>query len=830
MSGQGILTHHELAAAAAEFAAGLGPKRRLVLLRGGNDLPSLIAYVAVLGHGHVAMLASDDRHAERLRTAFSPDTVIDHGVVAAHLRAPRHDLHPDLALLLSTSGSTGSPKLVRLSHANLRSNAEAITDYLRLTSDDLAATTLPPHYCYGLSVLHSHLHRGAALLVTDHSVTDPAFWEQFRKHHATSFAGVPYTFDLLDRIGFSELRLPHLRQVTQAGGRLEPERVRTFAEQARQRGFDFFVMYGATEATARMAWLPPDLAIAHPDAIGLPVPGGEFEILPLPEQPDGTGELVFHGPNVMLGYAESIDDLRLGRTVTRLHTGDIGYRGEDGLFRVVGRRSRFTKLFGLRIDLDECERTLARIGITAKCADGGDRLVVATLAPGAPADQPAQIRRTAAARWGLPPTALCTLTVEEFPRLANGKTDYRSLIAAAGSIGGGQTLHDPGESDQERILRLFSTVLDVPAAPHQTFTELGGDSLCYVEVSLRLEEILGTLPTNWHRLSVEKLAATAAPAAAHVRRRSRTVDMTVPLRAVAITAIVATHGNLVTLLGGAHLLLAISGFNFARFAPSGGPTRVLRARLRSLARIVVPSVLWIGAVALLLDTYPWRVVLLANGLLGPPGWSEPAWHYWFIEALVVILLVLALVCTLPWWRRLEHRYPFGLPMTLAGLGLITRYELWEPRGGDDIHRAHMIFWLFAMGWAAARARNTRERLLVSAFALCTVPGFFEDPHREAFLLVGLLLLVWVRRVRLPAAVASVTATLASASLYIYLTHWQVYPWLEDRVPLLAVLASLAVGVSVSLLVDRLPRLAPRLVSRFNPQAAAPGPSRATTPL
>ena len=223
-------------------------------------------------------------------------------------------------------------------------------------------------------------------------MVDPAFWDDMRTHRATSLAGVPYTFELLDRVGFADMDLPHLRYLTQAGGRLAPDEVRRWAALGRERGWDLFVMYGQTEATARMAWLPPLLALDAPDTIGIPVPGGSFTVEPLPERPFAgahdpeVGELVYHGPNVMLGYAESPADLALGRTVTSLRTGDIGRQRDDGLFEVVGRRSRVAKVFGLRIDLDHVEQLLAARGVVAAAADGGDRLVLAVCAGAAAVD------------------------------------------------------------------------------------------------------------------------------------------------------------------------------------------------------------------------------------------------------------------------------------------------------------------------------------------------------------------------------------------------------------------------------------------------------------
>ncbi len=253
--------------------------------------------------------------------AYDPDVVVTGaGWSPSGAPAPRTRCTPTSRCCSPPPGSTGSPKLVRLSHENLQANATAIADYLGLRDTDVAATTLPMHYCYGLSVLHSHLAAGAAVYLTEHSVVDPCFWDAVREHRVSSFAAVPYTFDLLDRVGFAEMDLPSLRCVTQAGGRLAPERVRAYAALGRRRGWDLFVMYGQTEATARMAYLPPDLAETSPASIGVPVPGGAFALEPIPElplDPGGhdveVGELVYSGANVMLGYATEPADLALGR-------------------------------------------------------------------------------------------------------------------------------------------------------------------------------------------------------------------------------------------------------------------------------------------------------------------------------------------------------------------------------------------------------------------------------------------------------------------------------------------------------------------------------------
>ncbi len=644
---------------------------------------------------------------------------------------------------------------------------------------------------------------------------------------------MPYTFDLLDRVGFADMDLPSLRYLTQAGGRLAPERVRAYAALGRRRGWDLFVMYGQTEATARMAYLPPDLADRSPASIGVPIPGGSFALEPIPELPlepgdhgVEVGELVYSGANVMLGYATTPADLGLGRTVDTLRTGDVARRTADGLYEVIGRRSRFAKVFGLRIDLDQVERMYAERGHLVLCADAGDRLLLGTDASARPAD-PEALLAVAKDDLGLPRSAVEVLALTELPRLPNGKPDYRSLVARARArAGGGLEAHasagadgpeacgwgDPGgtEARASALRAALAEVLGRPdVSDDDTFVSLEGDSLSYVEAATRVETVLGTLPAGWHLLTVAELAGRAVD-----NRRGRTLETNVALRAIAIVMIVATHANLLVAVGGAHVLLAVAGFNFGRFHLTDAPRRDrVRHLTGSIARIVVPSVLWLGAVALTTRDIGWTNVLLLNGALGPSSWAEPQWWYWFVEALVWTLVALALLLGVPWVDRLERRWSFWLPMALVGAGLLTRYDVVELAGGDEIHRASVVFWLFALGWATVKATRTSHRVLVSVAAVATVPGFFGDPVREGVVVAGLLMLVWLRAVRVPALVVRVAAVLASASLYIYLAHWQVYPHLEDRFPLAATVLSLLAGIGFWQVTNRATPWVQRLADR-----------------
>ncbi|MET3953051.1 AMP-binding protein [Arthrobacter sp. UYEF36] len=784
------LTYRELAERVDDLVLRLGTERRLVALAAANDLESLIAYLAALAGGHPLILLPEDKPAalESLIAAYDPDVVVRSGNVLEERRpGTRHELHRDLALLLSTSGSTGSPKLVRLSQANLQSNAESISEYLAIGPDDRAATTLPMSYCYGLSVINSHLLRGAGLVLTDLSVVDPCFWELFRNRGATAFAAVPYTFELLERVGFAEMELPSLRYVTQAGGRLVPEMVQEYAGLGRRKGWDLVVMYGQTEATARMAYLPSELAATVPGAIGIPVPGGAFRIDPVPGLEHG--ELVYTGPNVMLGYAETAEDLGKGRAIDELRTGDLARQHPTGVYEVVGRRSRFVKIVGLRVDLGEVERMLADLGVLAASAGTDDGLVVAV--EGGHDTQ--LLGKVLAQGMGLPRAALQVHTVEHLPRLATGKLDYQSVLALSRPDTEPEPVHAPADGAADgpgSVRRIFADALEVSdIADGDTFVSLGGDSLSYVAASVRLEKALGHLPPDWHVTPVRDLEPRRRDAPARTLRRFfAPLETSIVLRAVGIVLIVSTHVGLFSWQGAAHVLMAVAGYNFARFQLAGERVRRVRRQLASLARVVVPSVAFIAAAYLITDNYTPANILLLNAIVGPEAVTTQ-WHFWFIEILVYLLLGMTALLAIPWVDRAERRFPLLLPLALTGAGLLTRYELVDP----GVPNTAPALWLFALGWAIARSRTAAQRCMVSVIAVLTVPGFFDNAAREGTLLAGILVLIWLPSIPVPKGLRRLTVVLASASLYAYLVHWLVYPPLAGISPALAVGASLAAG-------------------------------------
>jgi len=447
--------------AVAERAAMLRQERRGVfLLLAQNTIPSVLMYLAGLEAGHAVLPVEAELDAaflQRLLDRFAPELValpasraeaaetlarsgytrmeIGETSFSAWRRPapPPAPVHEDLALLLATSGSTGNAKLVRLSRGNILSNADAIRASLDIAPDERAITSLPPFYSYGLSVLHSHLRAGASIVVTADSVVGRGFWDAFRAFGCTSCAAIPYMFDIFSRIGFARLELPTLRTLTQAGGKLAVPLISRFHEIMTARGGRLMVMYGQTEATARITCLPADLLPAKLGSVGFALRGGRIAI----QSDDGaelprgsSGEVVYAGPNVMLGYAEERSDLARGDELGGvLRTGDLGYLDDDGCLFIVGRRKRFSKVFGLRINLDDVEGRLQGHGAVA-VLDGGDVMIVCCAAAAEAAVQ--DLVRDLAIQMKLHPSAFRLRTVAELPLLPNGKVDYQGLASAVG--------------------------------------------------------------------------------------------------------------------------------------------------------------------------------------------------------------------------------------------------------------------------------------------------------------------------------------------------------------------------------------------------------------
>ncbi|GAB2652952.1 AMP-binding protein [Kribbella swartbergensis] len=771
------------------------------------ELDLVLGYLAVLRAGHVALVAPLE-HAS-ITAAYPPDIWLrEDGTFAAAPGSqdaePRHLLHPDLALLLSTSGSTGSPKLVRLSHTNLISNADAIAAALSITPADRAITSLPLHYCFGLSVLHAQLRAGATAVLWRGSVTDPSFGIELRRNRVSLLPATPHVVDLLDVQGMLD-DLPSLRLLAQAGGALPAARVSELAERGRSAGWGLAVMYGQTEATARMAVLPPELAGRYSDAVGWPIAGSAFRLdttgveQPAGDPQDGpVGELVFTGPGVMLGYAEHPDDLALGRMHSELRTGDLARIDADGMVRIVGRRSEHVKIMGIRIDLGQVERALRADGIRC-CVTGTDEQLQVTYT--ACGRQPAAVRDQAAAAAGLGASVVSVREVADLPLLPNGKPDRRGCAA----------LHtaDSARADADNATDSLAAVTSALAPligrdtidPDRSFAELGGDSFNHVTASLRLTRLLGDLPPDWHHRPVRDLVASAARGRDRqpVRRSLiRPVETTVLLRGVAVLTICGSHVGLFRLAGGAHILLAVAGFLFARYVLVAPATadRVRRTARLAIA-IVVPATVVAAAMVFGFRSIHWSNLALLHWLVRPQDINI----FWFVEALLLISAATTAVLAVPRVRAAYAADPWRTAMAALAVLLVPRYLVLAIFDGPLRGLPGTVAWLFVAGLAMAVADTRKRRVIAAVVAAAATFGFFPEWERNLTIMGGLVLLALLPTVPVPGLLVRPLGVLAAASLHVYLVQFQVLsffdtPIVEFAVALVAGLVFCAVSTAV----------------------------------
>lgn len=263
----------------------------------------------------------------------------------------------DLAALMFTSGSTGTPRGVMVSHANVMANTESIIQYLQLSERDRIMTVLPFHYCFGTSLLHTHLRVGGSLVIDQRFMYSEVLLQRMLGAECTGFAGVPSHFQILLRSSSLRKRtFPRLRYVQQAGGHLA--RIFILDLQKALPETQIFIMYGQTEATARLSYLPPDLLGKKLGSIGKGIPGVKLQVLDEagnPISPGKIGEIVAEGENITQGYWRDPEETAKSFRQGKLHTGDLATVDEDGFVYVVDRDKDFLKCGGKRISCRQIE-------------------------------------------------------------------------------------------------------------------------------------------------------------------------------------------------------------------------------------------------------------------------------------------------------------------------------------------------------------------------------------------------------------------------------------------------------------------------------------------
>ncbi len=447
------LSYAELNSAAKSIADCLQPKS-LTFCLCENTLGSLVGYVALMNAHQPTVLLDGSKDTEiinGLMEHYQPQYVwcptdrwqkeggrwkkakpiVEYAdYTMLEFPSQNYEIHPDILLCLTTSGTTGSPKLVKLTERNLKSNAESIAEYLNITEKERAITSLPMYYSFGMSVINSHLIKGATLLLTDKAVIQREFLTFLKEGRATSIAGVPYTYEMLRRLRFLKMDLPELKTMIQAGGKLNANIVKEYVESAEQNGKKFIVMYGQTEAAPRMSYLPFEKAIEKYASIGIAIPGGKLSVRDINDQeittPDVDGELIYEGPNVCMGYAECIEDLaKSDENHGILHTGDVARFDADGYFYITGRMKRFVKVWGNRCNLDATEQLVKSITTNCACVGVDDKITIFVTEEGLEE----KIKSFLGEKTGLNIRAFDVKVIDTIPTLPSGKLDYQAMQA-----------------------------------------------------------------------------------------------------------------------------------------------------------------------------------------------------------------------------------------------------------------------------------------------------------------------------------------------------------------------------------------------------------------
>ncbi len=777
--GTAPVSYKTLAVLADEFVANARTKlnnnveRPLVLIEAGHTTKAIAAYLGALRAGWPVILAEHGAAAKtkRLEKTYRPNIVVGFVDGTFEMRATDHgavDMASELAVMLSTSGSTGSEKLVRLSQENIASNAAAIAEYLELQADDCAITALPWHYSFGMSVIHAQLAVGGSTALTDHSLTDQAFWDEAQAAGVTVLPLVPMQFDILARRTRLKDDLPSLRRILQAGGKLDRSVAERFSERSKSENFALFLMYGQTEAAPRMSYLPPDAPRRALDTIGQAIPGGELRILDDEgaeiTTPGVDGELTYRGPNVMMGYADRPEDLAKTGHLSELKTGDIAQRTKDGFFKIVGRTKRFIKLNGLRISLDQVESNLREQGILARVTGSDLRLDVFVTEKDVLVGLKERLCRDLKLGFG----QVSTQCISEFPQLSSGKVDYRSLQLRADEL----SKKNPAVANEltdTLVAALRTNELDMNAS----FRDHGGDSLGYLEVELALSQQGVAVPENWETLPLKSLLSLE-PASETAKPRWQPVSADLIWRIAAIIAVVAAHSTSWKTAGGAYFLLVLSGYSMARFQ---APTLITGQVRRSVFNALLRILLWYYLVVLLIQAVEGSVPLRWWTLFGnfpTEGEFHKVQWFWYVSSMVQVTLLFSapfLIKPVATWIG-RNPFFYGLCLLVASIFSISFLQYQVGLEWHEWRHWAGAMQLAAIGWCAYYAERPvhKHSIMVSIVLILLFQWGVGYLTIQAFIALGAISLVYGLHIKLPARMARMLAYAGALTLPVYMLH------------------------------------------------------------
>ncbi len=442
------INYAELNQAVDAFIQQLPDSKALYAIEAANSLPVLIAYLALIRANQCLMLLdanTPDSQQQALLETYQVDYLIKIDSESdlsncLSINQTRYysqkPIHPDIVLLLSTSGSTASPKLVKLSQKNLQANCLSILDYLPIQATDTVVTSLPMHYSFGLSVINTHLQQGASLVLNDYNLMQKDFWQLVKTYQPAGFYGVPFSFQLIYQLGLKRLALHAYRYFAQAGGKMAVELTKSIDAWCKSQGKSLYLMYGQTEATARIAYLAPEKLPLKADRIGGAIPGGQLKLIDengqAISQIHTSGQLCYQGENVSLGLATDRYCLSQIEPVDWLKTGDLAEVDADGDYKIVGRLKRFIKVTGKRVNLDEAEQIFIKILKKQKleapaCVIGEDDQIMFVYAGSLSDDLTQTLAKELADTLQTNLKYIQLVAHISLPYLGNGKLDYKGL-------------------------------------------------------------------------------------------------------------------------------------------------------------------------------------------------------------------------------------------------------------------------------------------------------------------------------------------------------------------------------------------------------------------
>ena len=442
------VTYEELVSG-SELMSELNRDKKLIMIICRNMIGAIYGYAASIDSGSPVMLVSSeitDEMRNDIMGTYLPAYILvpenmrteypfmdevnkfrDYSLLKTNYDS-NYPVHPNLGLMITTSGSTGSVKFVRQSFDNVRFNAKSNAQFMELTDKERTITALPMQYSFGITIINATLTAGGLIVATDKSIMEEDFWDLFEEEKITSFHGVPNTYDMLKRIGIFEDDFPDLKLLSEAGGKLSAELHEYYADYASRYGKQFYSVYGQSEASGVVTYLPAKAARVKIGSVGKPVPGGRITLVDGDEpinEANRSGEIIYEGPNVAMGYALSGEDLALpDEWGKRLRTGDVGYLDEDGYLFISGRIKRIIKMFGHRVSLDEVDSLIMDKLHILSASTGSDNNLVIYVTGEAEKDAVADLIRknvhTAADHFRVE-------VIDSFPRTETGKIKFSEL-------------------------------------------------------------------------------------------------------------------------------------------------------------------------------------------------------------------------------------------------------------------------------------------------------------------------------------------------------------------------------------------------------------------